>query len=340
MDYSFIIPVYNCKAYLPACVASIQAIQAPNYEILLIDDGSTDGSDKLCDELAANYPEIRVIHQANGGASAARNRGIREAQGSKLIFIDADDSIDSAALAAVLSDPRSSQVDFIILGLSFDYYKSGKCYRQDSIFFSQDGILSKQIWGRLFTELYKHNVLSSMCTKVFKRAILSEHHLKLRTDMFLYEDLEFVLRYLQYCGDIWNVPQAIYHYRQSEDEGNAKRRLARINSLNIFLCPIESALAQLLAANPAISATQKDSVLQMLYLVLAREKISVSTLPAIKLICQEFVQWTKHHNLPLDATTFQERLQNQRAFLLLLSDKKTALRHKLAVWVKSHRNQR
>ena len=114
MKISFIIPVYNCKAYLPACVESIRAVNVADYEILLIDDGSTDGSGIVCDELAERFPEIRVVHQANAGASAARNRGIQEATGELILFIDADDSIDSIALGNVLSDPRCQENDLTI----------------------------------------------------------------------------------------------------------------------------------------------------------------------------------------------------------------------------------
>ena len=71
MKISFIIPVYNCKAYLSACVDSIRAVNTEDYEALLIDDGSTDGSAEICDALAGRFPEIRVVHQTNAGASAA-----------------------------------------------------------------------------------------------------------------------------------------------------------------------------------------------------------------------------------------------------------------------------
>lgn len=336
MDYSFVVPAYNCIAYLSGCVDSIRAVGLPSYEILLVDDGSNDGSEVLCDELAAQYPEIRVVHQPNSGASAARNRGIQEARGEKLLFFDADDSIDSAALGAILLDPRCDQTDLTIFGLTFDYYKNGKCYRQDPLFYPYDGILSGQDWGRAFTELYVQNSLSPVWNKVFKRSILTRHRLELDTDMFLYEDFEFVLRYLRYCENIWNVPQAIYHYRQPEDEGNAKRRLARIDSIPDLLRPIETALTELREENPAILQRQTSTVLQQLYLVLAREKISVSDVDGVRRICRDFLRWAENRELPMEASTFQKHLQGNHTAALLLMDRKTALRHKIAVWAKSH----
>lgn len=336
MKISFIIPVYNCKVFLPDCISSIRSADLPDYEILLIDDGSTDGSGALCDELAVEFPEIRVVHQANAGVSAARNRGIRESSGKLLLFLDADDSIDSNLLLHVLTDVRCIETDLVCFGLSFDYYKGGNLYRQDSLYHHFDGIFSMPQWGDALFELFSSNSLSSSCTKIFRKDILQQHNLLFNEDMFLYEDLEFVLRYMQYCDRIWNVPKAVYHYRQSEDEGNAKRRLMRIDSLSQFLQPIESALANLLVSNPAIGDAQRQNILQQLYLVLAREKISVSDLPGIRSICKNYAAWSQNRAFSLDPSAFYKNLKSEKALRLLLAAKKIALRHKVAVWAKSH----
>ena len=336
MKISFIIPVYNCKAFLPDCVSSIRSAGIPDYEILLIDDGSTDGSGALCDKLASLYSEVRVVHQANAGVSAARNRGIRESSGELLLFIDADDSIDSNLLLHVLTDVRCIETDLVCFGLSFDYYKGGNLYRQDSLYHHFDGIFSMPQWGDALFELFSSNSLSSSCTKIFRKDILQQHNLLFNEDMFLYEDLEFVLRYMQHCDRIWNVPKAVYHYRQSEDEGNAKRRLMRIDSLPQFLQPIEAALTDLSKTNPTITHEQVQQILQQLYLVLAREKISVSDLAGIRTICKDYAVWSQNRVFTLEPSAFYKNLRDGKALRLLLAAKKSALRHKVAVWVKSH----
>lgn len=332
MTISFIIPVYNCKEYLPDCVNSIRAINAKDYEILLIDDGSTDGSGSLCDELSAEFAEIRVVHQDNTGASAARNRGIQEALGELLLFIDADDSIDSAALSKVLSDPRCMDNDLTIFGLTFDYYHNRRCYRQDPLYFDFDGVLDLNLWGKNFLQLFQNNSLSPVWNKVFKREILCVNELILDTTMFLYEDFEFVLRYMAHCDTIWNVPQAIYHYRQSEDEGNAGRRLKRIPCIPEFLIPIENSLH---ALPEAVSETAKATVLHQLYLVLAREKISVSDVKTIDSVCRDYQSWSKNRLLPAKQDQFQQLLLEEKSFNLWLQNKKTRLRHWIAVRVKA-----
>lgn len=336
MEYSFIIPVYNCKSYLTACVESIRAIGTSAYEILLIDDGSTDGSGALCDALAQQHPEVRVVHQPNAGASAARNRGIQESNGEKILFIDADDSLDADILRDVLADSRCNQADLVIYGLTFDYYYHGACYRRDPLFYSYDGLMSAEDWGQAFEDLFRQNSLSPLWNKVFKREILEKYQLRLNVNMFLYEDFEFVLRYMRHCGTIWNVPKAVYHYRQSEDEGNAKRRLARISTLPEFLKPIEESLFELRYGNSTVTQIQTDAVLQQLYLTLAREKISTSDWKGIRQICRDFRQWSDQQELPVEASKFQQRLLGEKVTALYFANKKTALRHKIAVWVKSH----
>ena len=94
MIFSVVIPCYNCVKTLEATVNSIRACGLTDHEILLVDDGASDGTAKLCDTLCVRYPELRCVHQENAGVSAARNRGIDEAQGEYLWFVDADDTVD------------------------------------------------------------------------------------------------------------------------------------------------------------------------------------------------------------------------------------------------------
>ena len=100
---SVVIPVYNAKKYLIECVGSVLAQTYHDTEIILVDDGSNDGSDQLCDELFAKHGDIiRVIHQENGGASSARNSGLRAARGDYVHFIDSDDLLSRDTVHAEL----------------------------------------------------------------------------------------------------------------------------------------------------------------------------------------------------------------------------------------------
>jgi len=102
LKLSVVVPVYNVEQYLPTMLDSILAQTFAEFELLLIDDGSTDGSGTLCDDYAARDARIRVVHKENGGVSAARNRGIEEARGEYLYFCDADDYLSPCLLEVMM----------------------------------------------------------------------------------------------------------------------------------------------------------------------------------------------------------------------------------------------
>ena len=118
---SCIIPVYNTEKYLPRCIESVLAQTFVDWEMLLIDDGSTDASGSICDEYAAKDERIRVFHKENGGISSARNVGLNYAQGEWIFFVDSDDSLPKTSLESLLS--RSSDANIIAGGFFFFFFK-------------------------------------------------------------------------------------------------------------------------------------------------------------------------------------------------------------------------
>lgn len=111
---SVIIPVYNVKDYIKDCLDSVVAQRFPNKEVIIVDDGSTDGSGDICDAYAAKHADFRVIHKPNGGLSSARNRGIDEARGEWLIFLDSDDIwTDSDCLQKLYSYAKKLNLNIV-----------------------------------------------------------------------------------------------------------------------------------------------------------------------------------------------------------------------------------
>lgn len=108
---SVIVPVYNVEKYVKRCVTSILDQTYQDFELILVDDGSTDQSGGICDELKEKDPRIRVIHQKNGGLSAARNRGLGEAGGAYIAYIDSDDYVDASYLAVLYENAVCHQAD-------------------------------------------------------------------------------------------------------------------------------------------------------------------------------------------------------------------------------------
>lgn len=121
---SFIVPVYNVAPYLRKCVDSLLAQDYEDYEIILVDDGSTDASPQICDEYAADYNNIRVIHQPNGGLSAARNSGVKTAKGEYICFVDSDDYWEPNVLNGLMAQIDRDNLDV----LRFDYQNVNERY--------------------------------------------------------------------------------------------------------------------------------------------------------------------------------------------------------------------
>lgn len=239
--FSFIVPVYNCRAYLPECVDSIISQAIDDYEILLIDDGSTDGSDILCDEIRQSLPNIRVIHKKNGGAASARNVGIEHSHGEYLMFIDCDDTYTPNCFSEflpVLTD--TSQLP--IFGMAFDYWQDGILQRTEMKSMAFHGQFETGCLAEKLADFFRDNVLSSACNKVFRASVIHENKLRFPEGMTLYEDFAFVLTYLLHVDSIYCIPQPIYHYRISTNLDHYSQRFLDLDKLQDNLQRLNRAL--------------------------------------------------------------------------------------------------
>lgn len=314
MTFSVIIPCYNCVKTLETTVNSIRACGLTDYEILIIDDGSADGTAKLCDTLCVRYPELRCVHQQNAGVSAARNRGIDEAQGEYLWFVDADDTVDAGTLFRAADTIAKQRPDILLFGMSFDYYHRGKLYRRDKLAPPCAGSLSFEQLKERFQEFYDCNALTTACNKFMRRDILMHSGVRFHEDMILMEDFLFVLELLPYCKNFYSLPEAIYRYRQAEDEKGAYRRLQRIPDLAGYMQPFEAGLDTL-----GISAQEAGT----LYEMLLRQKLYYAPLRQIREILAEHKQ-SKYASLEMG-----------RPLGIYFRNRKMQLRHRIAVAAKS-----
>lgn len=123
---SIIVPVYKAEPYLARCIESILAQDYENYELILVDDGSPDNSGSICDQYARTDSRISVLHKKNEGVSAARNDGIEKAQGEYLLFIDADDELDTHTLSGNVPYMDQSQTDLIEYPAIYNYQDSSE----------------------------------------------------------------------------------------------------------------------------------------------------------------------------------------------------------------------
>lgn len=200
---TIIVPVYNVEKYLKKCVKSIQGQTYKNLEIILVDDGSTDSSGRLCDSLAAEDSRIRVIHKPNGGLSSARNAGLDAAKGDSVGFLDSDDYIASdfyESLLKISDSPKTLACSRIVrvdeTGTVFQ-----RIYDHDK---AEITSISEYI-----RELLLHTGDVSVCSKLFPRSLIGKHRFD---ETKLNEDLLFMIGLLDKLQSICYTGKIGYYY--------------------------------------------------------------------------------------------------------------------------------
>lgn len=173
---SVVVPVYNIKEFLPDCINSVLSQFNGNTELLLIDDGSTDGSEKICDEFSSNYENIRVIHKKNAGVSQARNTGIEEAAGEFIWFLDADDFLLDGAVKEVFSHFDESS-DFYCYK-NYSVSEDGKDYFNSSFEYSFVGEADTQQICVLLKNACSSCIFPYVWRNVYRKSFLINNNIK------------------------------------------------------------------------------------------------------------------------------------------------------------------
>ncbi len=215
---SFIVPIYNVAGWLPQCLDSLLAQPEPAMEILLVDDGSTDESLAVCREYEKKDSRIQVFHQSNQGANVARNKGLAEAEGKWVCFIDGDDWIEETFCSA-LDEYFSSSYDVIL----YSYYNvNGDVKKRapsgsDRIEFQEKDFPELQIalLNRLGPYKYNHNCLNpvSCWNKVYRREFLMENQIRFVPEIQKLQDLTFNIQVYEHARSGLYVNKALYNYR-------------------------------------------------------------------------------------------------------------------------------
>lgn len=201
---SIIIPVYNVEKYLCICLESIFESTFRDYELILVDDGSTDNSGIVCDDYAKKDERIKVIHTKNGGVSKARNIGIKAANTKLITFIDADDFISKTFLENLYHETCvNCDVDFVEAGCT--NYVDGKISNIEQYYdYYSGGDMDK-----LF-HVYRGLVFS----KLFKTSILKNNNISFPEFVFSGEDQLFTTKYLAHIKSYSLLPETGYYYRR------------------------------------------------------------------------------------------------------------------------------
>lgn len=217
--FSLVLPVYNVKPYIKRCVNSILEQKFENYEVILVDDGSTDGSSEICDQFQEISGKIRVFHKKNGGLADARNYGMNEARGKYIIFIDSDDWISKNMLPFLYDHLEKNNVE--VLKYGFQRVRDG-VYGERIHSYFEEGIYDRKkiesdilpwIVGPEILFDYKKNPIKSAWAHVYLLDFLKKNNVKFISEReILNEDYLFNLNVMVYAKSLEVCHEILYYY--------------------------------------------------------------------------------------------------------------------------------
>lgn len=212
---SIIIPIYNVEKYISRCIKSILQQCYEDFEVIIIDDGSTDNSAKIIFSLKAEDNRIKYFYQENRGPSAARNKGICEACGEFILFIDSDDVIKNNYISRLVYRMREG----------FDLVCCG--YEEISLY----GVSVQNDFCAKSNISCKEELLLSICrgvggvlwSKIFRADIIKKNNMKLKESIFMCEDLIFNVQYCKYVNNFYVIEESLYQYNRLNSESISAR---------------------------------------------------------------------------------------------------------------------
>ncbi len=231
---SIVVPVYNVEKYLRQCVNSLINQTYKDIEIILVDDGSKDGSGKICDEYAEKYDFIRVIHKENAGLGMARNTGMEAAKGDYVDFMDSDDYLKPNTVEMLVKALTESGADTCLGGycrfldggdFTYSYTPGQNCYSAKEFFPRQMGSLPEK----------KDAFRPSVTNALLDMSIIREHNLRFKSEReYIAEDLYFDIDYYLYSNKVCTADTDGYCYRVTEGSLTQKYNPQRFEKV-VFL---------------------------------------------------------------------------------------------------------
>ena len=270
---SIIVPVFNVKKYLDKCLQSITNQTYKNLEIILVDDGSTDGCSQLCDGWSKNDDRIIVIHKKNGGVSSARNEGLKIATGNYIGFVDADDTIDITMYQKLAEALEKDNSDIAMC----KFYKINNI--EEITYINENSLTSGMDEDFLKKHLFinneikdgntinTQNIMGSTCRCLYSKVAIKDY--KFNEDIGLCEDLLFYLDVIKKDTKISVVDEYLYHYYENSNSAVHKINEKKIKYYLNFMYEVKKRLEVFNEENKNLAMFSMYSNLIKLFLRLA-----------------------------------------------------------------------
>ena len=220
-EVSIIVPVYQVEKYIRQCVDSILAQTFTDFELILVDDGSKDQSGKICDEYARMDTRVKVIHKENGGAADTRNRGVNQAVGNYVMFVDSDDYLAPTMLECLYRNILNENAD--IAACNYLYFFENDRKKDFATNVQSEVLTGTEIFYYRKNER-NYGFWTVVWNKLMKREIVGK--VKFRSGKY-YEDEFWANEIYQMDIKIVTIPECLYYYRQHENSTMRQKKIAR-----------------------------------------------------------------------------------------------------------------
>lgn len=205
--FSIIVPIYNVEEYLPQCIESVLKQNLQDYELILIDDGSTDSSSKICEQYSKKYSSIKLIHQSNAGLSAARNTGVAAASGEYLIFLDGDDYLEPSALEAISNALEP--------GLDLLRYQAQEVFDDNRVIRHEETGFATTTGIKAFPKLAHYHYTENAWLYAYRREFFAKNQFQYAKGCIA-EDFGLTPVIIAHADTTKAIPNICYNYRQRD----------------------------------------------------------------------------------------------------------------------------
>lgn len=251
MLLSYIVTVYNKSGYFKKCLDSlINNIESEEYEIIVVDDGSTDGSSEICDDYAAKYPQIRVIHKDNAGVSAARNTGILAAKGEWITILDGDDyfkqnSYNKLKKAIQKYGNKADLIYFNGYGDKNGHIFKNHFFLEENVDYTdrKNEVIESAVTIGILPKGYKHYFsLGAPACKIIRKRFLIDNNVYFDEEVKFAEDTLFSVNLIDKAQGIFYYDAYLYFYSLNLDSVTRKYRPGLSSDMDLFFCKLKQCL--------------------------------------------------------------------------------------------------
>lgn len=314
---SVIIPIYNTEKYLKNCIDSVLKSSYQDFELLLVDDGSTDGSNSVCCEYAQNDSRIRVLTQQNGGVSNARNYGIQESRGEWIVFLDSDDKISKNFFEIIHEYGDKAQLLF------FDFaYSAGQTVKNEKVEIKEN-IVDERIRIDLIEKCIRmkqlvsggNTNLRSPWAKAYRREIIIENHICFPEIISMGEDELFNLAYFQYITKYVYIQIPVYVVTVRDNSLSHKYRPSLLEEDYLFQTMLRNYLDST-GSMDYLKKTCIDNVLASMVYVLKNSIFHRENRCTFKQKCQK-CQMMRNYDIYAEALKYSHKYGSYKRRILL-----------------------